>query len=116
MIKEKKVLKERRQSPRVKCDFNIEIESQKSDISGHALNISTSGMYLECDNSIPLFREIRVGIKLPGVDELIECTGVVVRSEKDPKKDCYDVAIFFEDIDVEDKEKLASYIDKKMKG
>jgi c-di-GMP-binding flagellar brake protein YcgR len=116
MIKEKKVLKERRKAPRIKCDFNIEIESQKSDVSGHALNISTSGMYLECDNHIPLFREIRVGIKLPGVDDIIECTGVVVRSDKDPKKDCYDVAIFFEDIEPEDKEKLAECIDRKMKG
>lgn len=116
MIKEKKVIKERRKSPRVKCDFNIEIESQKSSISGHAINISTSGMYLECDNPVPLFREISVGIKLPGVEDIIECTGVVVRSEKDPIKDCHNIAIFFEDIAPEDKQKLAECIEKRTKG
>jgi c-di-GMP-binding flagellar brake protein YcgR len=116
MIKEKKVIVERRKAPRVKCDFNIEIESQKKGITGHALNISTCGMYLECDKPIALFREISVGIKLPNAEEIIECVGVVVRCEKEPEKDFHNIALFFQDIEPEDKEKLARYIDSRIKG
>lgn len=116
MIKEKKMTKERRRSPRAKCDFIIEIESQKSMISANAVNISSSGMYLRCDHPISLFREIGVGIKLPGIEKLIECIGVVVRSEKETGKDTYNIAIFFEDIESEDKELLNEYVEKHMGG
>ncbi len=112
MIKEKKNMKERRKFPRAKCDFIIEIESQKANITAHAVNISASGMYLESNREIPLFRQIAVGIKLPGIEELIECIGVVVRSEKDSVKDIYQIAIFFQDIEPEDKEKLTEYVER----
>lgn len=114
MIREKKLIKERRRTPRVKCDFTIEIESQKSSISAHAINISASGIYLECNHPIPLFREIGIGIRLPGVEELIECVGVVVRSEKAADKGVYNTAIFFEDMGEEDKDLLIKYVDKQI--
>lgn len=111
MVKIKKIDKERRKFPRVKCDFVIQIEHQKSFINAHAINISASGMYLESDQQIPLFREIGIGIKIPGVDEIIECTGVVVRSEEVEDKNIYNTAIFFEDIEQSDKDLLAKYVE-----
>lgn len=114
MIKEKEIFKERRKSQRVKCDFNIEFEYQDSNVTARVINISSSGMYMESNYSIPLFREISIGIKLPGIEKLIECVGVVVRSEKIQGKDRYNVAIFFEDIEPLDKQKLAEYVEKKL--
>lgn len=116
MINENGKIKERRKSPRVKCDFMVDFEYQNSNVTARAINISSSGMYMEVDYSIPLFREISVGIKLPGISQLIECVGVVVRSEKVPGKDRYNIAIFFEDIEPEDKQRLTEYVEKKLAG
>lgn len=110
------MIKERRKSPRARCDFVIEFDYQNSNITAHVMNISTSGMYMESDCPIPLFREIGIGIKLPGIEKLLECTGVVVRSEKVPGKERYNLAIFFEDIQPEDKNLLADYVEKQLAG
>lgn len=116
MIKDKKTINERRKSPRAKCDFIVEFEYDKSNITANAQNISSSGMYLESNKQIPVFREIAIGIKLPGIEDLIECTGVVVRSEKISGKDKYSIAIFFEDIEQEDKELLGKYVERQLNG
>lgn len=108
------MIKERRKSPRAKCDFVIDIEYQNSNITARVMNISSSGMYMESNYPVPLFREISVGIKLPGIEKLIECTGVVVRSEKEPGKEFYNLAIFFEDIQPGDKSVLADYVEKQL--
>lgn len=108
------MIKERRKSPRARCDFVVGLEYQKTNITAHVLNISSSGMYMETDHPIPLFREIGIGIKLPGIEKLIECIGVVVRSEKVAEKERYNLAIFFEDIQPEDKNLLADYVEKQL--
>lgn len=108
------MLKERRKSPRAKCDFVIGFEYKNSSVTAHVMNISSSGMYIESNYPVPLFREIGIGIKLPGLERLIECTGVVVRSEKIPGKERYNLAIFFEDIQPEDKSLLADYVEKQL--
>lgn len=109
------MIKERR-SPRAKCDFIIQFEYKDTNVSAHVVNISSSGMYMESNASVPLFREVSIGIKLPGMEELIECTGVVVRSEKVPGKERYNLAIFFSDIEPEDKDLLSDYVNKKLAG
>lgn len=108
------MIKERRKSPRAKCDFVIEFEYQDYNISAHVMNISSSGMYMETNYPVPLFREVGIGIKLPGIERLIECTGVVVRSEKIPGKERYNLAIFFGDVQPEDKGLLADYVEKQL--
>lgn len=108
------MIKERRKAPRVKGDFSVEIAHQKSRIIADTINISSSGIYCQCDHPIPLFREIQVIIMLPGVVKPIICSGVVVRSEKVPGKERYNLAIFFEDIQPEDKNGLAGYVEKKI--
>lgn len=110
MIKEKKA--ERRKSPRVKGDFSVEIAHQKSRIIANTINISASGIYCQSASAIPLFREISVKIKLPGVAEIIECSGVIVRCEKVPGKELYNLAIFFEELFQKDKGHLSGYVEK----
>lgn len=114
MVNARGVFKERRRAPRIKCDFDIEIAQQKKKILAHAVNISSCGMYLVSNHPISLFREIGVGIKLPGIEKLIECSGVIVRSEKDPSKGHYNLAIFFDNIAREDKKRLSEYVKKKL--
>lgn len=114
MIKEKGNIAERRKAPRVKGDFTVEIADQKTRIIADTINISALGIYCQSDHAIPLFREIQVAIMLPGVSKPIGCSGVVVRSEKIPRKERYNLAIFFEDILPEDKEQLSKYIEKKL--
>lgn len=108
------MIKERRSAPRVKGDFTIEIADKKTRIVADTINISSSGIYCQCDRPIPLFREIQVIIMLPGVIKPIICSGVVVRSEKVSGKERYNLAIFFEEIQPEDKNELASYVERKL--
>ena len=118
MIKEKEKLghPERRKTPRIKGDFLIEIANQKSKIIPDTINISVSGMYYQTDTAIPLFREISMTMFLPDSDTPLECSGVVVRSEKIPGKNRHSVAVFFDDISPEHKDMLAKYVEKKMAG
>lgn len=112
MIKEKR--KERRKFPRAKADFNIEIAHQKSRIIADTINVSASGMYCQSDRSIPLFREIGIRIKLSGIAAVIECSGIIVRCDKVPGKERYNLAIFFEDLSLKEKGYLSSYVEKKL--
>lgn len=110
MVKEERV--ERRKSPRVKGDFTVEIAHQKSRIIADTINISASGISCQSASAIPLFREIGIRMKLPGIAEAIECSGVIVRCEKVPEKERYKLAIFFEELSQKDKGHLSSYVEK----
>ena len=112
MIKEKRV--ERRKTPRAKADFRVEIAYQNSRIIADTTNISASGIYCQIDHSIPLFREIGISIKVPGIAETIECSGAIVRCEKVPGNERYNLAIFFEDLSIENKSRLSGYVTKKL--
>lgn len=112
MLKERR--KERREYPRVRGDFRVEIAHHKSCVIADTINISASGIYCQSGHSIPLFREIGIRIKLPGFIEIIECSGAVVRCEKVPGKERYNTAIFFEDLSSKDKGRLSSYVHKKL--
>ena len=116
MIKEKKrkPIKERRKSPRIKGSFAIEIADQKNKIAANIINFSSCGLYCQTSREMPLFREVQIVIALPQTATSIECSGVVVRSEKIPGKKAYNLAIFFDDMEPEDKKKLAGYVDGKL--
>ena len=117
MIKEnnKSRAEERRKAPRAKWAFNIELLDNNIKTIVRVVNISSAGIYCESEKEIPLFREIQVTVKLPEIDKTLECSGVVVRSERIPKKDCFNLAIYFDDITPKDKGLLAEYIGKKLK-
>lgn len=108
------MIKERRKAPRVKGDFTVEIAHQKTKVIADTINISSSGIYCQCDHTIPLFREIQMVIMVPGIAKPIICSGVVVRSEKVPGKERYNLAIFLEDIQPEDKNQLTGYVEKRL--
>lgn len=105
---------ERRKSPRVKGDFTIQIAHQKTKIIAHTINISTTGIYCQGDRPIPLFREIEIEIHLPLAPKSIKCSGVIVRSEKIPGKERYNLAIFFVGLSPKNKELLLQYVEEKM--
>ena len=116
MIKEKKKksFKERRKYPRVKENIAIEIADQKDRIAATIMNFSSCGIYCQTSREMPLFREVQMVIALPHIVTPIECSGVVVRSEKASDKKTYNMAIFFDDIEPEDKKKVAVYVNKKL--
>ena len=112
MVKQKELREERRRYPRITGIFDVEIAHQKSRLITDTINVSASGIYCQCNNPIPLFREIGVNLKIPGTGKVIDCSGVVVRSEKIPKSSRYSIAIFFIGMLPEEKKFLADYIDK----
>lgn len=105
---------ERRKSPRVQGDFNVEIADHKSKIIARTINVSGSGIYCQCDHAIPLFREIRILMRLPDNEKQLEFTGVIVRCEKISGKHRYNLAIFFSDISPQDKKLLSKYIEDRL--
>ncbi len=105
---------ERRKSPRVRGDFNIEIADHKTKIIARTINISGSGIYCQCDHAIPLFREIKIILHLPEEDKSLNFTGVIVRCEKIPGRHRYNLAIFFSSISARDRKLLAQYVEDKL--
>lgn len=108
-------IKERRKAPRVKGDFEIVVADKKTKVIAKSINISLSGIYFQCNKEIPVFREVGIGLQLPHASQIVECIGVVVRSEKVPGKRLFNIAIFFPYLGEDDKAVLEEYIQEKLK-
>ena len=119
---------EKRKYPRLRDEkISLKVKSGDIDIITKSLDISASGVYCKVENEIPLLSRIKVILILPkakkgasGADETakIETDGVVVREHPvliDGKLAHYDVAIFFDNISVKDREILLGYINRKAK-
>ena len=109
-----KSIKERRLHPRLdhKLPLNLAIDGYDFSTSTH--NISSVGAYCHLDKYMPPFTKISVKLSLPnkgqaGKSTIVECKGVVVRSE-DETKGGFNIAIFFNQMRDEQRKKIAAYI------
>jgi len=117
--------KERRQHPRLdhKLPVNLAVNGFGFVTSTH--NISCVGAYCHLDKYMPPFTKISVKLSLPNrakdhaclpsrqglasKSTIVECKGVVVRSE-DEVNGGFSIAIFFNEMRNDQRKKIARYI------
>jgi hypothetical protein len=87
--------KERRQLPRVEVNWPITIYTDINKMEGETQNISSEGLYICCDNPLPLNKIFRMSIS-PPEHQSIGVTGKVVWSDMygiEGKEDFYGIGI-----------------------
>lgn len=114
---------ERRKAPRIKDEeLSLNIHMGVFDAATHTLNISSSGLYCKVAKEIPLMSRVRLMLMIPNPakndkeTKSIEVEGVVVRAHPviiDGQIKHYDVAIFFDSLELKAKELIANYIARK---
>lgn len=111
---------ERRRHPRTDSKLPLKISKKGVDVITETRNISCSGVHCRIKQQLPLMSRIGVILLIPMrkrgkmATEKVKCSGVVVRSEPIilEKADipCQDIAIFFTDISVKDKNRIGMYV------
>ncbi len=110
-----KTASERRLNPRLYHKLPLNMAVNGYDFATTTHNLSCVGAYCHINKYVPPFTKISVKLSLPLEDAsgqanaLIECKGVIVRSE-DETKGGFNIAIFFNEIRSEQRKKLAQYI------
>ncbi|MDD5128984.1 MAG: PilZ domain-containing protein [Candidatus Omnitrophica bacterium] len=109
-----KTVGERRVHPRLehKLPFNVAVNGYDFSTTTH--NISCVGAYCHLNKYIPPFTKISVKLSLPikgrpQKNTIVECKGVVVRSE-DENRGGFNIAIFFNQMRGEQRKKISAYI------
>jgi hypothetical protein len=106
--------KERRLHPRLDHKLPLNLAVNGYDFSTSTHNISSVGAYCHLDKYMPPFTKISVKLSLPnkgqaGKNTIVECKGVVVRTE-DEVKGGFNLAIFFNEMREDQRKKIALYI------
>jgi hypothetical protein len=107
---------DRRQYPRVDNQLPMRISANGYDFQTNTHNISAMGAYCHIEKYIPPFTRLGLHICLPikehnGAKELtVECSGVVVRTEDDASTGGFNIAIYFDRIRENSKNKIALYL------
>lgn len=109
-----KNIKERRIHPRLAHKLPLNLAVDGYDFSTVSHNISSVGAYCHLDKYMPPFTKIAVKLSLPNRDQagkstIVECRGVVVRTE-DETRGGFNLAIFFNEIRPDQRKKIAQYI------
>jgi c-di-GMP-binding flagellar brake protein YcgR len=120
-MKNKKKYEEKRRHPRSKKSIDFKIETDGSTITAKSIDLSCIGAYCQVDKYIPPMTNLKIVLALPCGDqesgaEHVECIGAVVRVEKTPSNtngdDKYNIAIYFNEIEESEKEKIANFLEK----
>ena len=107
---------ERRKDPRFFGSIPLKISGDDFDLVTETRNLSRSGVYCRVNQYIEPMTKLRVQFLLPfkrndkTVTKKISCGAVIVRTESEPANGAYNVAIFFNDIQVRDVETLTEYV------
>ncbi len=105
---------ERRKYPRIVKPMNLKVETEDDAIGAEVMNLSANGVFCKVNtNLVPM---TNVGIVLPltydgGKAESVECFGVVVRTEEIEADKLYHIAVFFNDIQEPEKEKIIRFVE-----
>jgi hypothetical protein len=118
-MKNKKKYKEKRKHPRTKKSISFKIRIDDSTIATESIDLSCIGAYCQVDKYIPSMTNLKIVIALPCEDqedgvEYIECNGVVVRVKRISSNNggnTHNIAIFFNEIEESEKEKIANFIE-----
>ncbi len=118
-MKPQSVCPEKRKFPRINKRMVFKIESEEGPVArAETINLSCSGVYCKVSKHIPLMSNLRIvfaliyGNGLDGV-EYVKCEGVVVRVEEVlPQSNGYHIAIFFNEIEDSERNKIFDFIEK----
>lgn len=106
---------ERRQYPRLEQRLPLELVANGYDFTTTTRNVSCVGAYCHVDKYIPPFTKIKVKLTLPITNDPknnncdVECKGVIVRTE-DEITGGFNIAIFFNEINANQRHKISQYI------
>lgn len=103
---------ERRLHPRVEKKLPLKVAANGYDFATSTQNISCVGAYCRVNKYIPPFTKIAIRITLPNNKSKeydVECKGVIVRTE-DEKTGGFNIAIFFNEIKDDQRQKISRYI------
>lgn len=106
--------RERRLHPRLEQKLPLNVAVNGFDFATTTRNISCVGAYCRIDKYMPPFTKIAVKLSLPGKKPgephaIVECKGVVVRSE-DESDGGFNIAIFFNQIGEQERKKISRYV------
>ena len=107
--------RERRKDPRLSGSLPVKIRSDSFDIVTDTKNLSRSGVYCQCTQMIEPMTKLKIQLLLSFkrdgkiVNKKVSCQGVVVRAEK-VSDDCFNVAIYFSDIQTKDADCIMEYV------
>ncbi len=108
--------RERRLHPRLEHKLPVKIVANGYDFVTSTHNISCLGAYCNVNKYVPPFTKISVRLDLPLAAKetsnhisIVECKGVIVRTEDDPAGG-FNVAVFFNEIKEPDRNKINQYI------
>lgn len=107
---------DRRKAPRLGKNIPVKLCQEGGDIVTETLNLSRLGAYCRVQKNLELMTKFNVQLLLPlkkgsrHITKRISCTGVVVRSEPEPQKDTFCVAIFFNDISPKDAQSISEFV------
>jgi len=119
-----KINKERRRHPRIDERFEFKVKAEEFDAVTETINVSCLGAYCQLNKHIPLMTSLKIALALPYGDQgneydYVECNGVVVRIEKISSKShlgsVYNTAIYFNEIEESEKEKIADFFEERQR-
>lgn len=113
--KQTKKQSERRSEPRSEEKLNVLLSDSGVGFNAEAKNLSASGTYCTVDRFISPMTKLDLKFELPDGKKrtIIKCTGVVVRVEPiatDLNKPRYHMAVFFSDVNAQDRAVIARYV------
>ena len=107
---------ERRLYPRVDMSWPMRVSANGYDFVTSTKNLSCVGAYCHIDKYVPPFTKIYIKLQLPIAENQtvshkdVECKGVIVRTLDDEAAGGFNVAIFFNDIKEDQRQKISRYI------
>jgi hypothetical protein len=103
--------KERRIHPRIDKQLPMRVAVNGYDFVTNTQNVSCLGTYCSINKYIPPFTRVKIKLDLPikNVIQPVECEGVIVRAEDDADGK-FDIAIFFNKIKDQPKQRLTEYV------
>jgi len=108
--------KDKRLYPRIEQALPVKIAANGFDFVTTTQNVSCVGAYCRIDKYIPPFTKVMVKLNLPVASanqdtNSVECYGVVVRTE-DEDSGGFNIAIFFNKIKENQRQRIAGYLNK----
>ena len=116
MVDHGESMKDRRRHPRAKGNIPVKICGEEFDAVTETKNLSRSGAFCRVNKYIDPMTKLKIQLLLSykragkTVTKKVACEGVIVRVEQNSEGDCYNTAIYFNDIAEKDANVIADYV------
>lgn len=107
--------KERRLYPRIEKSLPLKVAANGYDFATTTQNVSCLGAYCRIGKYVPPFTKVAIKLRLPieinnkRQNWIVECNGVIVRTEDIPENG-FNIAIFFNKIKDDQRKIISKYI------